>query len=945
MAEGAVATASSPAIDLGEDLNCAICMQILYQPLTLLDCMHTFCGACLKDWFAHQAASARSIHPYTCPSCRDSVRTTKRYPLIMNWLEKHLSKNPDKARSEEDKREHEEKYKPGDNVLPKLRLRHPPPDEEDNRLMEEVMQMSLREAGITESSTQANTLQPTDSRRPGLGHVGGGSRSRNGSRSPGRRSTERSREAERNEADLPSPTQRETSTRQVEHQSSLISLLSVSEMSPEEMQQEITRMIADEGLLDDVDLSNLDATREEELSERIAAAYRRRKEDARRRRREADAARDRSRHQDRNTQRAPSSRTSSRPGTEENGTRATDRRRTGDARPPPISNPQLIDSANQGQARHRRSGSSGNSRATARMDSGVASLPSPTLAPILPVVSTSEESRRRQSNERSATDPNRAPTGSHVSQQASPGSAPATPRNAEMSHASFRTHVRQRSDSNPQHSPRLGSSNTFPRTSHNHSTSSLPIGLNHSATDPFGISSSGSGTLNLPSSAGRPSSSSSTSAHSRPVLHTEPSISCSKCAKEHIEFEVHYNCPKCSTESQPYNICKSCFRHGMDNCQGWLGFGSAAMRVYESRMHSKTQPPSSLEKPHVFTAQRYVRPKHPLVPSPTSDRPHRQLTYEDPAKRLEKGVFCDQCSAFANNCYWKCDACNDGEWGFCNDCVNQGKHCTHPLLPLKARESEYTSISQVDGHLSAPTRPDAEQHPSPPLTPKSASIIDGPVVIPVANIPFQPLTFHTLCDLCTNPIPPSVTRFHCPQCNGGDYDICMSCYHGLVATGKISSVNGPQGWRRCPQNHRMVVIGFQDAGGGQRRVVARDLVGGWTFFEEPQGSNNAVNTTSVGTRKWRWTGDNGQEQEADPEYRTRLAGHVRIPPDGGIGLVFYARWNYFPENATDKDLCFPKGAEIREAEDINGDWLWGVYAGKTGLFFAPYVNFLRKVTV
>ena len=126
--------ANTATIDLGEDLNCAvsdllppylprksskseannaqICMQILFQPLTLLDCMHTFCGACLKDWFAHQAANARSLHPYTCPSCRDSVRSTKRYPFIMNMLEKHLNKNPDKVRSEEDKQEHMEKYKP-----------------------------------------------------------------------------------------------------------------------------------------------------------------------------------------------------------------------------------------------------------------------------------------------------------------------------------------------------------------------------------------------------------------------------------------------------------------------------------------------------------------------------------------------------------------------------------------------------------------------------------------------------------------------------------------------------------------------------------------------------------------------------------------------------------------------------------------------------------------
>lgn len=109
---------------------------------------------------------------------------------------------------------------------------------------------------------------------------------------------------------------------------------------------------------------------------------------------------------------------------------------------------------------------------------------------------------------------------------------------------------------------------------------------------------------------------------------------------------------------------------------------------------------------------------------------------------------------------------------------------------------------------------------------------------------------------------------------------------------------------------------------------------------------SSSNPNSTNARKWRWTGDDGQEQAADPEYRTRAHSHtVRLPPDGGIGLVFYGKWNYFSDDATEKDLCFPKGAEIREAEDINGEWLWGFYAGKTGLFPAAYVDFLRKITM
>ena len=223
----------------------------------------------------------------------------------MNMLEKHLAKNPDKVRSEDDKQEHMEKYKPGDNVLPKLRQRVPPPDPEDERVLSEVMQLSLQEAGVT-----SQNLSPPERRRRG---DSGGSRSRTSSRSP-RRTTAATAPTASRDAALHGPLipRNDVDARQVQHQSSLISLLSVSEMDPEDMQEEITRMIAEEGLLDDVDLSNLDSTREEELSERIAAAYRRRKEEARRRRqRDADPTHDRSRQRDRDNQRPSSSRPSS----------------------------------------------------------------------------------------------------------------------------------------------------------------------------------------------------------------------------------------------------------------------------------------------------------------------------------------------------------------------------------------------------------------------------------------------------------------------------------------------------------------------------------------------------------------------------------------------------------------------------------------------------------
>jgi hypothetical protein len=49
-------------------------------------------------------------------------------------------------------------------------------------------------------------------------------------------------------------------------------------------------------------------------------------------------------------------------------------------------------------------------------------------------------------------------------------------------------------------------------------------------------------------------------------------------------------------------------------------------------------------------------------------------------------------------------------------------------------------------------------------------------------------------------------------------------------------------------------------------------------------------------------------------------------------------WNRFvPE---EDELAFPKNAEIREAEQVNEDWFWGVYAGQKGLFPGNHVRVL-----
>ena len=201
-----------------------------------------------------------------------------------------------------------------------------------------------------------------------------------------------------------------------------------------------------------------------------------------------------------------------------------------------------------------------------------------------------------------------------------------------------------------------------------------------------------------------------------------------------------------------------------------------------------------------------------------------------------------------------------------------------------------------------------------------------------------PLTFSTRCDICTYPIPPSTTRFHCPTCNAGDYDICTSCYLKLASRGTINQENSHKGWRRCPNGHRMIVVGFQDSEKGQRRIVVEDLVGGHALKEQ-DGSPGAA-----GARHWSWR---DEDQTRQARSVSRSVANTNTPPgvetkirkyfpNGGVGMRVQALWGYWPQEGVRDELAFPKGAEIGECEDINGDWFFGHYCGRAGVFPGGY---------
>ena len=35
---------------MGEQFDCGICYQTMHQAVTLMPCLHSFCGGCFSDW-------------------------------------------------------------------------------------------------------------------------------------------------------------------------------------------------------------------------------------------------------------------------------------------------------------------------------------------------------------------------------------------------------------------------------------------------------------------------------------------------------------------------------------------------------------------------------------------------------------------------------------------------------------------------------------------------------------------------------------------------------------------------------------------------------------------------------------------------------------------------------------------------------------------------------
>ncbi|KAF4957548.1 hypothetical protein FGADI_3016 [Fusarium gaditjirri] len=788
---------TNAGLDLEKELTCSICTELLYQPLTLLDCLHTFCGACLKEWFTFQAATAeRAPNPpapgtniFTCPSCRATVRTTQHNATVVTLLDMFIAASPGKDRSAAEKEEMAKKYKPGDQVLPTINT-HRTADErridaEDRRLMEEVRELSLQEAGVSSGPPRTRRRRESrsadDRRRASRDRERDRGRDRSvdsrhqrrGSRRPrvdegGRHSSDQLHvEGERRRR------RSESRQRQIEHQSSIRSLISSGDMSERDIEREIesfARQIQEEGLLDGLDLDNIDLSRDDELSRRITEAYRRRQ-------------------RDRTRQEARRNHGNNYPPL----TRYAENAATGDPR-------MLAPEGGRPRERsrpHSRSASAASATSAASQTEERSRPPTSTNLANLEVQEPTRRPRRRTaSGGRSSTTPV-FPTTTEPRPAARSSTDLGSRPQASDTTQSRPSFSEGRSTSTPIHT--VPFPNPTEAASFSNSTGNMPFanrqGTSQSASVPplFSHHDAAVGRANRPrpvdlaivhQTVTSPISSPTISGHqrSRSQLYPEPSVSCSRCNKQHIEYELHYNCSICANGQ--WNICLNCYRAGK-GCHHWFGFGHGAFSKWEKIRQQKGD--ASLPQPHTMTAIRYRPPRS----SPGGADGRKTLTADDPRHRLESGTFCAKCSAWTNECYW-----------------------------------------------------------------------------------------------------------------------------------------------------RMVVIAFTDGKSGRWRYIAQDLVGGQGL--KPEAAEKAEHREK-GLQKWVWH-ENSQDlarlvTKDVSETAPSESGFAKsLPPDGGVGLKATARFGWYPRPGADDELLFPKGAEIKEIEDVNGEWFFGAYMGTRGLFPAPYVR-------
>jgi E3 ubiquitin-protein ligase CHFR len=78
---------------MGEQFDCGICYLIMHQPVSLMPCLHNYCGGCFSDWVKRDQM---------CPYCKEKIIMIKKNATLHSMIESYLLVNPELRREEGD---------------------------------------------------------------------------------------------------------------------------------------------------------------------------------------------------------------------------------------------------------------------------------------------------------------------------------------------------------------------------------------------------------------------------------------------------------------------------------------------------------------------------------------------------------------------------------------------------------------------------------------------------------------------------------------------------------------------------------------------------------------------------------------------------------------------------------------------------------------------------
>ncbi|KAL8293485.1 hypothetical protein RQP46_000186 [Phenoliferia psychrophenolica] len=95
---------------LEAQITCGICQDVFYRPVSVIHCLHTFCGSCIAAWFEKTS---------TCPTCRAEATSTSDAYATAALVELYLGLpgNEQEGRSVEDKQKMDASYQPGQQLI------------------------------------------------------------------------------------------------------------------------------------------------------------------------------------------------------------------------------------------------------------------------------------------------------------------------------------------------------------------------------------------------------------------------------------------------------------------------------------------------------------------------------------------------------------------------------------------------------------------------------------------------------------------------------------------------------------------------------------------------------------------------------------------------------------------------------------------------------------